>query len=43
VSVAEFFTYLIVRVPTLDLGLQLVAVYDERQSRRAATPVWGTA
>jgi hypothetical protein len=42
-SVAEFFIYLIERVPTRDLGLQLVAVYDERQIRRAATSVGRTA
>jgi hypothetical protein len=35
-SVADFFTYLIERASTRDLGLQLVAVYDERHIRRVA-------
>lgn len=34
-SVAEFFTYLLGREPTRQLGLQLVEVYDELQLRRA--------
>jgi hypothetical protein len=42
-SVAEFFTYLIGRASTRDLGLQLVAVYGERQTRRIASSARGTA
>jgi hypothetical protein len=33
-SVVEFFTYLVGRAPTRELGLQLAEVYNERQARR---------
>jgi len=35
-SISEFFTYLIAREPTRELGLQLAEVYDERVTPHVA-------
>ena len=38
-SVVEFFTYLLGRTPTHELGLQLAEVYNERRLRRVRSTV----
>jgi hypothetical protein len=42
-SVADFFAYLVERASTRDLALQLAAVHDERQLRRAVVSERRTA